>query len=207
VIPFAGVDDLNREAARQAARRELQDRKYTDAEPPLLYRIIGRVIREFLELLDKAAAKAPGGRTGLFLLTLLVAVFVAIVFVKLGPPSRRKGGAALFSEGRALSAPEHRQLAETAAAQGRWAEAVRERLRAIVRELEARGVLEARPGRTAGEVARDGGAAVPQIAEDLLRATTVFDEIWYGGRTADASSYAVLVSVDRAVTATRLAVG
>ena len=65
---------------------------------------------------------------------------------------------------------------------------MRERLRAVVRELESRGVLEPRPSRTADEVARDGSAAVPDLAEPLRRATTTFDEIWYGGRTADASS-------------------
>jgi hypothetical protein len=45
---------------------------------------------------------------------------------------------------------------------------------------------------------------VPAIAGPLRRGATVFDEIWYGGRTADASSYAVLVEVDRAVTAAPL---
>lgn len=37
---------------------------------------------------------------------------------------------------------------------------------------------------------------MPALAEDLRRAALLFDEIWYGGRTADASSYAVLVQVD-----------
>ena len=73
-----------------------------------------------------------------------------------------------------------------------------------MRELEARGVLDARPGRTAGEVARDGGDAVPALAADLARAAAVFDEVWYGGRTADAASYAVLVEVDGRVTGARV---
>jgi hypothetical protein len=38
----------------------------------------------------------------------------------------------------------------------------------------------------------------------LLRATVTFDEIWYGGRTADASAYAVLVEADRTVSSARL---
>jgi hypothetical protein len=206
VIPLAGIDELGREAARRAAREELSDRRYTDAQPPLITRIIGRVIRELLELLAKAADGAPGGTAGLLILLALVLLLVAVVFVKLGPPGRRQATVPLFGTGRELTADEHRQLAEQAAGEGRWADAVRERLRAVVRELEARGVLEARPGRTAGEVARDAGAAVPAIAADLRRATTVFDEVWYGGRTADASSYGVLVQVDTAVSATRLVV-
>ena len=80
---------------------------------------------------------------------------------------------------------------------------MRERLRAVVRDLEARGLLDPRPGRTAGEVARDAGAAVPALAEDLRRASIVFDEVWYGGRTADAGSYALLVDVDTRAAAAR----
>ena len=76
----------------------------------------------------------------------------------------------------------------------------------MVRELESRGALDPRPGRTAGEVARDGGAAVPALADDLRRASVLFDEVWYGGRTADAASYAVLTAVDERVCGSRLTV-
>jgi hypothetical protein len=201
-----GAGDIGRDAARRAAQHELQNRKYRDAQPPLLVRVVGKLIRTFLDLLDRAAGGLPGGRIGLLLLALLVATLVAVVVVRLRPLGGRASSGALFGTGRELSADEHRQLAERAAATGHWADAVRERLRAIVRELEARGVLEARPGRTAGEVARDGGAAVPAIAGDLNRATTTFDEVWYGGRNADAASYAVLVAADTAVASARLVV-
>ena len=204
MIPLLEIDPVSREAARRAAIEELQKRQYADAEPPLVQRIVGRVIREFLELLAKAATGVPGGRAGLLLLLGVIALLVTVVLVKLGPLGRQPSGSALFGAGSELSADEHRRLAEEAAAAGQWADAVRERLRAVVRELEARGVLEPRPGRTAGEVARDAGAVVPAIAADLHRATTLFDEVWYGGRTADSSSYSVLVEVDRVVTSTRL---
>jgi hypothetical protein len=207
VIVSAAVDDITREAARRAAREELLDRKYSDAQPPLLVRLVGRLIRAFFRLLDKASGNVPGGRAGLLLLALLIAAVVAVVLVRLRPLGGGTGSADIFTSGRALSADEHRALAEQAAATGQWADAVRERLRAIVRELEARGVLEPRAGRTAGEVARDGSAAVPDIAEPLHQATRTFDEIWYGGRTADAASYDVLVAADRAVSSARLAVG
>ncbi|MFN2523921.1 MAG: hypothetical protein ABR614_11500, partial [Mycobacteriales bacterium] len=157
---LAGIGPVGREAARRAARDELRDRRYDDAKPPLLARIVGRAIREILELISRAAGGVPGGRLGLLLLLALLALLVGVVFAKLGRPGRGTGGPALFPVGRTLTAAEHRERAEQAAAQGEWAEAVRERLRAVVRELEARGVLEPRPGRTAGEVARDGGAAV-----------------------------------------------
>jgi hypothetical protein len=202
----AGVDDVTRDGARRAAHEELLNPKYRNAEPPLLVRLVNWLVRTFLRLLDRAAGGVPGGGLGLLLLALLFSAFVAVIVVRLRPLGRQATSGGLFATGRALSAEEHRALAEEAAAAGRWEDAVRERLRAIVRELEARGVLEPRPGRTAGEVARDGSAAVPTLADPLHRATTTFDEVWYGGRRADASSYAVLVAADRAVSAARLAI-
>ena len=206
MILAIGVDDVTRESARGAARAELLDRKYQDAQPPLVVRLLGRLIRKLFDLLDRAAAGVPGGRVGLLLLALLLVAFVAVIVIRLRPLGTRAGSADVFAAGGARTAAEHRALADQAAAAGQWADAVRERLRAIVRELEARGVLEPRPSRTAGEVARDGSAAVPDIAEPLRRATSTFDEIWYGGRPADASSYEILVAADRAVSTAHLAV-
>jgi hypothetical protein len=206
VILASGVDDVTRDGARRAAREELLDRRYHDAQPPLLVRLVGKAVRKLLELLDRAAGGVPGGRLGLLMLALVIAALVGVVVVRLRPSGRRGTSAQVFTTGATMTAAQHRALAEEAAAAGQWADAVRERLRAIVRELEVRGVLEPRPSRTAGEVARDGSAAVPLISGPLRRATTTFDEIWYGRRTADASSYAVLVEADRAVSGARLVV-
>jgi hypothetical protein len=197
---------VDRDAARDAAERELRRREYVDAQPSLVTRVLGRVLREVGELLDLAAGAAPGGLLGLLALLVLVGLLVAIVLTRIGPLARSRRPAALFAGAAVLTADEHRAQAQAAAEQGRWAEAVRERLRAVVRELEARGALDPRPGRTAGEVARDGGAAVPDVAADLRRAAVLFDEVWYGGRPADASSYAVLVAVDDRVRERRPAV-
>jgi hypothetical protein len=200
------VDQLSREQARDAAAQELSQRPYVEAQPPLLLRVVGRVLREIGALLERAAGAVPGGPLGLFLLVVAVGLLVAVLLVTLRPQRGAAGGAPLFDAGRPLTAADHRAHAEAAAEQGRWAEAVRERLRAVVRELEARGVLDPRPGRTADEVAREAGAAVPEVSADLFRAAHVFDEVWYGGRPADASSYAVLVEVDQRLTSRRLAV-
>ena len=190
---------VDRDTAREAAERELRRREYVDAQPSPLVRLAGRVLREIGELLDRAAGAAPGGRLGLLALLALVVLLVAVVLARIGPLARSSRPPALFAGSATLTADEHRALAQSAAEQGRWADAVRERLRAVVRELEARGALDPRPGRTAGEVARDGGAAVPDVAPDLARAAALFDEVWYGGRPADASSYALLVAVDERV--------
>lgn len=195
----AAVDELSREAARRAAQQELSDPRYAEAQPPLLARVVGRVFTEVLELLDRAAANAPGGRAGVLLLLVLLIGFVAVVLTRLTPT---RGGVrpSVFAGGTALSAADHRRRAELAADAGNWPEAIRERLRAAVRELEVRGILDSRPGRTAGEVARDASTVVPALAPVLLGATRVFDEVWYGGRTANRTSYDAVVVLDDAVT-------
>lgn len=200
-----GSHDLGREQAADAARRELSRRQYQDAQPSLLNRVLGRAVRELLDLLDRAAARVPGGGLGLLLLAALLVLLVAVVLARLRP--RRDGRrAALFDAAAPATAADHRRLADAAAARGDHADAVRERLRAVVRDLEERGVLDPRPGRTAGEVARDAGAAVPAVAGDLRRGVRLFDDVWYGGRAATAADYATLVDVDRRVTQGRLAV-
>jgi hypothetical protein len=200
------VTGLSREQARDAAREELSRPEYDAAQPPLLIRLAARALRAIADLLDSAAGAVPGGRLGLVLLLGLLALLVAVVLARVRPGSARGGtGRPLFDGATVLTAAQHRAQADAAAAEGHWADAVRERLRAVVRELEARGVLDPRPGRTAGEVARDAGVAVPGIADDLRRAAVAFDEIWYGGRAADASSYALLVEVDERVMRSRMA--
>ena len=134
-------DQPGRNEARDLARRELQRREYTAAKPPLTTRLLNYVFDKLTELVNRASGHVPGGTTGLVLLVLLVAGLVAVVVVRLRPSASARGKSALFGTGRELSADEHRTLADQAAAQGRYPDAVRERLRAVVRELEARGVI------------------------------------------------------------------
>jgi hypothetical protein len=188
--------------ARELARRELEKRAYDEARPPLATRVIQWVFDKLQELMTRATASVPGGRIGVLLIVLLVAAIVAVVVVRLRPSLRHARAEELFGPGHVQTAAEHRTLAEAAAARGDYAEAVRERLRAVVRHLEERGVVDPRPGRTAIEVSVEAGRVVPRLTEPLRRGATTFEQIWYGGQPADASSYAVLVEVDRVVAET-----
>jgi hypothetical protein len=85
-----------------------------------------------------------------------------------------------------LPAAEFVSLADRLAAQGRFAEAVRERLRAIVRELIDAGLLEHSPGWTVTELAAAAGAARPAVRPGLDAASRLFSDIWYGQRPAGA---------------------
>jgi Domain of unknown function (DUF4129) len=79
-----------------------------------------------------------------------------------------------------------RSLADRLAAEGRYAEAVRERLRGIVRELVDAGVVENRPGWTITELAGAAAVARPPVRPALDAASRLFSDIWYGQRAAGA---------------------
>lgn len=198
---------VGRDEARRAAERELSKGIYHENEPGLLERAIDRALEWVGRLLGGVVDATPGGSVGVLVLVLLVGALIAVVLWRTGPLRRgaRTTSAVVELSGE-LTADEHRRRADAHAAAGRYAEAVRERMRAIVRELEARGVLEPQAGRTADEVAREAGAVVPVIAADLRAAAGVFDEVWYGGRPATARSDAEVRQADQRIRHAQLAV-
>ncbi len=76
-------------------------------------------------------------------------------------------------------------------------------MRALVRGLEERTLLDARPGRTADEAAAEAGRALPEHAAALSAAARTFDDIAFGERTADEASYRLLHELDRTLERTR----
>lgn len=200
-LPAQVPVELDGPAARELARQELAKQAYVEQQPGLLQRAWDATTDFFDRLLSGTDGGGGGSIWRLLLLVLVLAVVVALIVYQAGGlRGSARGGRALL-EGPVLTAAFHRGEADRHAQAGRWAEAVRERLRAVVRSLEERGVLEPRPGRTADEVAADAGGALPELAEQLQRAAGVFDEIWYGGREAGEQAYATVAGVDDAVSA------
>jgi len=195
--------DLGRDEAAQLAREELAKQVYRDAGPGLVERLVRWLLEQAGRLLDGAAGVSPGGYSGLVVVLLLVAAAVVAVRLKVGPLGRRAAREEALFVGRTRTAAQHRAAADAHAAAGAWAEAVRDRLRAVVRSLEERAVLDERAGRTADEAAADAGRALPSCAAGLRAAAVLFDEIWYGGRPAGPESYAALRDLDAQVQAAR----
>ena len=195
--------DLGRDEAAQLAREELAKQVYRDAGPGLVERLVRWLLEQAGRLLDGAAGVSPGGYSGLVVVLLLVAAAVVAVRLKVGPLGRRAAREEALFVGRTRTAAQHRAAADAHAAAGAWAEAVRERLRAVVRSLEERAVLDERAGRTADEAAAEAGRALPSCAARLRAAAVLFDEIWYGGRPAGPESYAALRDLDAQVQAAR----
>ncbi|MEH0980828.1 DUF4129 domain-containing protein [Micromonospora sp. CPCC 205556] len=77
-------------------------------------------------------------------------------------------------------------LADRLAAEGRFAEAVRERLRGMVRALVASRAVEQRPGMTVTELTTAAARSRPPVDPTLRAAGAIFSELWYAQRPASA---------------------
>ncbi len=195
--------EIGRDEAREAAARELVKDVYRQHEPSFIERGLEWLARTIGDAFDNAADVAPGGYLGLLVLGVLLVLAVIAIRLRLGRLARSRGrSTALFDDG-PTSAADHRRAADGFAAAGAWAEGVRERLRAIIRDLEERALIEVRPGQTADEAAAAGGQALPGCASALRGAARIFDEVWYGRKPATAAMDRELRVVDDAVRAAR----
>jgi hypothetical protein len=200
-------DPIGRDQARELARRELEKQIYHRDDPSVAERILGK-INEWIDSLTRTVTGAGEGGAGggwialAVVVTLLVLVAGAVMW-RLGAVRGEAARTRALLDDEPLAAADHREAAERNAAAGAWAEAIRERLRAIARDLEERVILEPRPGRTADELAAEAGAALPDVADDLAAAVRVFDDVWYGDRPGTEDGYARLARADERVRAAR----
>jgi hypothetical protein len=194
---------IGRLRGEQLARRELARSIY---RPSLLTRVWHDITHWLSSLLNTNAAGSPSW-WGLVLLAVAVAAAVAVVVYWLGPTRAHKqarGRAVL--DGKPRNADDHRAAADQLAASGNYGEAMIERIRAIVADLESREILLRRPARTARELAAEAGAAFPAESSELADAALQFDDIRYGGRAGTESGYCTVRDLDlRLKTATAAA--
>ncbi len=186
--------DIDRDAAHRAAQDELNKPIYSKGSAgdqfldwlnDLIYRLLQKM------------SSVPGGwftATVLFIL-LAIAVVVAVHIARRTMRTRRGADHLLFETAQ-LTAAQHRATAENCAAGGDWAAAIRHRLRAVARQLEETGVLAAAPGRTANELARDAGAALPHLAGELIKAATAFNDVTYGELPGTQAAYRMIADLD-----------
>jgi hypothetical protein len=190
---------LTRQEGQQAARHELSKQPYQQARPAWWSRPLHWLLHQ-LDRLWTSAAQHTGGSAALAVLILLVLALAALLVWRVGPTARSKGrrGFALSLD-QETTADQHRAAARRHAGQQQWAEAVREQLRAVSRDLEDRALLDRRAGRTAYELATEGGRALPSVAPLLREGADVFASIWYGSASATEADHQRLVAIDAAV--------
>jgi hypothetical protein len=196
--PAAGHPFISRQAAQRLARVELSKpiyRQHSTLEQRILH-----YLTNFLGHLFGRATSVPGGWWGLVALAALAVILVAGVLAWVGPVRRRHRGARpLTAPGQARTARDHRQAATRLAEAGDYAGAIAEGVRAIAAELEERGALPPRTGRTADEFAAEAGQLLPALARGLAHAATLFDEVCYGGRPGSQAGYQRIRELDAAV--------
>lgn len=192
-----------REAAREAAHRELLDPGYRAHEPSIWERIAGWVLDHLKKAFDSTAGGAPGGWWAVLALALVVLGVVLGIRSRLGPMAAAHRRDADVFDGSARTAADHHRAADAALSAGDLAGAVQERFRGLVRGLEERGLLEARPGYTADEAASEAGRLLPDCAHALHAAARVFDDVRYGERPATANGHDVVAGAVAAVRAAR----
>ncbi|MEJ8669638.1 DUF4129 domain-containing protein [Streptomyces sp. MS1.AVA.1] len=188
---------IPRDPAREAARRELSKQMYHEHEPSWFQRALDAFWAWVEDLFNSASTVTPGGPLGLVVIILVVVAVLGALWWRLGTPRRQPTSSAALFDDRPRSAAEHRSAAEAHAAQGHWNQAVQERMRAIVRSLEERALLDVRPGRTADEAAAEAGRSLPAHRDRLRAAARDFDDVTYGGRTATQQAYQRIGELDR----------
>ncbi|MFI8075092.1 DUF4129 domain-containing protein [Streptomyces sp. NPDC086033] len=188
---------IPRDPAREAARRELSKRMYHENDPSWFQRALNAFWDWVDKLFNSAASATPGGPLGLVVVIAAVLLVAGALWWRLGTPRRGPAPSAALFDDRPRSAADHRAAAEAHAAQGHWNQAVQERMRAIVRSLEERTLLDVRPGRTADEAAAEAGHALPSHTDRLRSAARDFDDVTYGGRAATEQSYHRIAELDR----------
>jgi len=187
--------DIDRDAAREAAERELAKPIYPKAS---VRERLEEWVNDLIYRLLQENSALPGGWFTITVLVLLVlaGLVAAVRIVRRTIDDRRPVG---IYGSRVMSAADHRARAEEFAARGEWTEAIRHRLRAIGRQLEEDRVLGPLPGRTATELAREAGRLVPDHRRELNRAATIFDEVSYGGQSGSSADYRLVAGLDDAL--------
>lgn len=197
---------IHRGPARQLARHELARSMYRLSWWERATRAIDRWLNSHLGSL------APQ-HLGWWALVALIIVAVLIIagilaWIRFPRRSRRRREAAMLGD-HPLSAADHRHAAERLAAEGDYAGAIVERMRGLAVDLEARGILAPRAGRTASELASEaatalpGGGDPPALATGLHQAARLFEDVRYGGRAGTSAGYEQVRDLDASIAATR----
>jgi hypothetical protein len=197
-VPGGGA--VTRQQGQRLARAELSKEMY---HPGIS--LGERIDHAINDLLNGATVSL--GRAGLVVLAALLAVVIVVVVSWIGPVARSRSRSLvpLLAAGQ-LSARDHRQQAERMAAAGDYSTAIIESVRAVAVELEERGVLLPRVGRTADEFAAEASRPLPDHGANLMAVARLFDDVRYGQRAGTAAGYQQVRDLDAAIQAARPAV-
>lgn len=186
--------------ARSWVERELSRPAYHESLAERLSSWLG----DLWDRLQAAALGASALSTAAAVLVVLVLVVLVVLVagrVRREPVPRRGPDAGLGAG--QVPPEEHRGAAETALRAGDVDLAVVEAFRAVAARAVQRGALPERPGRTAHELAAELGPAFPAHAEELTRASALFDQVFYGRQPAAPDEARSVLDLDDALRGAR----
>jgi hypothetical protein len=170
---------------RDLADEILSQPRYDRPPKSIPDRILEWVGERISDLLERLVG--GGGGTVIAWLILLAAlggiVFLLVRYGRVRLPVLPADAPAEVMVELARTAAEWRGEADALERDGRWAEGLRCRYRALVADLVRRGTIPEQAGRTAGEYVRDVAADLPDASVPFAAATELFEVVWYGGAT------------------------
>ena len=191
---------------RDLADRILAQARYDRPPESITDRILGWVGDQLARAFGSLVG--GGGGTVLAWVILLAAVggvlYLLVRFGRVTIPSLPSADEPEVMVELTRTAAEWRAEAEALERDGRWAEGLRGRHRALVADLVRRGAVPEQAGRTAGEYVRDITRTLPEASPSLAAATELFEAAWYGGATTGAAEAARFAELDARVLAVRV---
>lgn len=187
--------------ARSLLRRELLRPEYQAQD--LAGRVLDWVARRLGGLID-ATSGAPRASTLVAMVLLAaVALGLAVLLSRVRRTARARGGRRVVLNDEVVTAAELRARAEAARQAGRHGEAVVDGFRALALRQVERGRLEDAPGATAYEVGRSLAEEYPGHAPAVEAAASLFEQVLYGHRPADAEQALGVLRLDDDLAALR----
>ncbi|MEN6344211.1 MAG: DUF4129 domain-containing protein [Armatimonadia bacterium] len=205
VLARPPVAKLREELARILAQRE-----YQQAEAPWLRKLLQRIVEWLSDLFGAWSPQVHALKEAwpalywviVFLLVAVLALLLYHIALTLrmafaGPRRRQEAPVSV----RQVSPDALRARAESMAKQGRYLEAIRALLEALMRRLDRLEVTPYDPSRTNWELL-EALAAAPVIAREFEPLARRLDLVLYGGAVADAETFRICAEqVDRIWTA------
>ncbi|WP_193105300.1 DUF4129 domain-containing protein [Brachybacterium sp. FME24] len=180
---LAGPPPLDPDEARSRTLDELSKAEYDDS-PGFIQWLLGVIERWLADLVDGIDGSSAA-QAGIAVLLLLVLLVVAVLVLRRTGLIRRSHTLAVATELDAepvLTAAELRASARSAITAGQLDDGTVLALRALVRDLEVRTLLDVTAGMTAHEAAGRAARSYPDLRGRLLRGADAFDTAAYSHR-------------------------
>lgn len=187
------------EEAATWAREELSKPEYRHNKS-----ILGTIIDSIIDMLSNISVRpfSPGAPIMAILVSLILIglIILLTIFISgwLNPHSQIASEASadgeIFEDSRTRI--QYLQTSSDAAHREDWYTACVEMFRAVVKQLNSRGVVTIIPGLTATEAMTQASLKFPQIAPDLQWAAASFNRIRFGKWDADEETYRRLLALD-----------